>query len=98
MNTRTTSVTVTFKSAFALPGWDEPLPAGQYTVTTDEEQLDTSFPAFHRVAIRIELRKGAVTQFLTISPQDLAAALTKEHQTVPPALDAAPSSLLFGHV
>ncbi len=62
-------MTVTFKSAFALPGWDEPLPAGQYTVTTDEEQLDTSFPAFHRVATRIELRKGAVTQFLTISPR-----------------------------
>jgi hypothetical protein len=85
MNTRTTSVTITFRSAFALPGWDETLPAGQYTVTTDEEQLDTSFPAFHRVATRIELRQGAVTQFLTISPQDLAAALTKDHQTVPRA-------------
>jgi hypothetical protein len=85
MNTRTTSVTINFRSAFALPGWDETLPAGQYTVTTDEEQLDTSFPAFHRVATRIELRKGALTQFLTISPEDLATALIKDHESAPPA-------------
>lgn len=84
MTTRTTSVTVTFRSAFTLPGWDEKLPAGQYTVTTDEEQLDTSFPAFHRVATRIELRRGAVTQFLTISPQDLAALLAADRQSAPP--------------
>ena len=79
MTTRTTHHQVTFRNPFSLPGWDESWPAGEYTVATDEEQLDTRFPAFHRVATRIELRKGAVTQFLTVSPEDRATALTKDH-------------------
>lgn len=72
---RTTTSTVTFRSAFCLPGWEAPWPAGTYQVSTDEEPLETSFPAFHRVATRIELRRGSVTLSETIDPNQLAAAL-----------------------
>lgn len=72
---RTTTSTVTFRSPFCLPGWEAPWAAGTYQVSTDEESLETSFPAFHRVATRIELRRGSVTLSETIDPNQLDAAL-----------------------
>jgi hypothetical protein len=75
---RTTSVTMTFKRAFRLPGEDEAWPAGDYVVTADEEQLDASFPAYHRIATRIELRRGAVTRYVTVAAEDLAQALAAD--------------------
>ena len=78
MTSRTTTKTVTFKSPFQLPGWDASLPAGAYEVSTDEEQLDTSFTAFRRVETRIQLRRGAETMHVTIAPQDLDDALTRD--------------------
>ena len=73
--TRTTTYAVTFTSDFTLPGWYESWPAGRYLVTTDEEQLDTSFPAFRRIATRIELQRGPIKSSVLISPQDLDSAL-----------------------
>ena len=78
MTTRTTDEVVTFSWPFALPGWDEPWPAGTYTVTIDEELLDTSFPAYRRVSTTIALHKGAVTRHVAVAPQDLAAALGRD--------------------
>lgn len=81
MTTRTTHHQVTFRNPFSLPGWDESWPAGEYTVATDEEQLDTRFPAFHRVSTTIALSKGAVTHHVSIAPLDLAAALDRDRQS-----------------
>jgi hypothetical protein len=78
MTIRTTTKTITFKSAFQLPGWDASWPAGPYEVSTDEEQLETSFTAFRRVETRIQLRRGAETMHVTIAPQDLEDALTRD--------------------
>lgn len=78
MTIRTTTKTVTFKSAFQLPGWEAPWPSGTYEVNTDEEQLETSFPAFRRIETRIVLRRGAETRHVTISPQDLEEALGRD--------------------
>ena len=78
METRTTTRTVTFKRPFSLPGADDIWPAGDYLVTTDEEQLDTSFAAYRRIATTIALRKGPITTYAAISPDDLAAALARD--------------------
>lgn len=78
MTTRTRTETVRFKSAFTLPGWDETWPAGEYRVTTDEELLDTSFPAYRRVSTSIALPRGAVTRYVEIDPRDLAAAVERD--------------------
>jgi hypothetical protein len=75
MTMRTTTAIVTFRSSFTLPGWDEMWPGGEYTVTTDEELLGTSFPAYRRVSTTIALPKGAVTRYIEVDPSELAAAI-----------------------
>lgn len=75
MNTRTSSHIVTFRKPFRLAGWDASWPPGDYTVTSDEQQLDVSFPAYQRIATRIELRRGGETRQVTISAEALAEAL-----------------------
>jgi len=78
MTTRTTDHLVTFKKPFTLPGWEETWPAGDYTVTTHEELLDTSFPAYHRVSTTIALHRGAETRHVDVAPLDLADALGRD--------------------
>ena len=80
MTTRTTQQQVTFGHPFSLPGWEQTWPAGVYTVTTDEELLDTSFPSSRRVSTTIALQKGAETRHITIEPIDLAYALNRDRE------------------
>lgn len=77
---RSTCVTLTFRSAFRLPGYDMPFPAGTYEVLSEDERLDgLSFEAFRRVAtfLRITGRDGASgrTELFPVSQQDLDAAI-----------------------
>ena len=79
MPTRTISAPVTFRRAFSLPGIDSPLPAGTYTVETDEELIEgLSFYAYRRVATMICLPAGSgplgFSQTVPINPLDLEAA------------------------
>ena len=83
MTTRTSSKTVTFRRPFVLGGFDEVLPAGAYSVETDEELLEgISFPAYRRVStlIRLHAKSGhpGLTRALTIDPNELDAALTRD--------------------
>jgi hypothetical protein len=78
MTIRTSSHMVTFRRSFRLPDWDASWPPGDYVITSDEQQLDVSFPAFQRVATRIDLRRGAETRHVTISAEALAEALIKD--------------------
>ena len=57
---RASSYTVTFVSPFTLPGLDRLLPAGSYTVETEDENLDVTFAASRRVATTIILKSGGV--------------------------------------
>jgi hypothetical protein len=80
MTTRTTKRTVTFSNAFILDGYNEPQPAGDYVVETDEELLEgVSFPAYRRVLTLLRLpAKGGLTRTWTIDPKDLEAALARD--------------------
>ena len=83
MTIRTSEKIVTFRRPFVLSEFDEELPAGPYSVETDEELLEgISFPAYRRVLALIHLhpRPGhpGVTQTLTIDPNDLDAALKRD--------------------
>lgn len=90
MTTRTIRTTVTFARPFSLSGFDGQQPAGSYSVETDEELLELSFPAYRRVATMMQLRSGAslngnasgILQVAIIDPAQLVAAL---------AADAAPN-------
>ena len=86
MTTRTTQTVVRFSSAFLLPGFDGPQPAGEYRVDQDEESIDgLSRLAWRRVAAFIHLPAIALQvptqQMVPINPADLDAALEKDHQT-----------------
>ena len=83
MTIRTSKKTVTFGRPFVLGGLDEVLPAGTYSVETDEELLDSiSFPAYRRIlsVIRLHEKPGhpGLTQTLTIDPNELDAALKRD--------------------
>ena len=84
MTTRTTQTIVRFSSAFLLPGFDAPQPAGEYRVDQDEESIDgLSRLAWRRVAAFIHLPAIALQvptqQMVPINPADLDAALEKDH-------------------
>ncbi len=83
MTTRTSKKTVTFRRPFVLGGLDEVLPAGAYSVETDEELLEgISFPAYRRIltVIHLHARSGhpGLTRALTIDPNELDAALERD--------------------
>ena len=86
MTVRTTSKTVIFMHPFSLTGTDEVLPAGTYTVETDEELLQpSSLPAYRRIAtlLRLERNTGTVlTQIVETNPVELAGALARDAQPV----------------
>ena len=83
MTTRTSKKTVIFRRPFVLGGFDEGLPAGAYSVETDEELLEgISFPAYRRVltVIHLQAKSGhpGLTRALTIDPNELDAALERD--------------------
>ena len=95
MTIRTSKKTVTFTRPFVLGGFDEVLPAGAYSVETDEELVEgISFPVYRRILTLIHLHakpgRPGLTQTLTIDPNELDAALMRDQAAanVTPPWDA----------
>src|SRR3546814_11448373 len=66
MQTRTSQKTVTFKRPFVLAGLDEVLPAGDYSVETEEELVDgISYAAYRRTETVLRLHVKSGTSHLT---------------------------------
>ena len=85
MANRTKQTTVSFTDAFELPGFDQPMPAGDYRVDHDEEQIDgLSWEAWRCVGAFIHLPaiavKSSTRQMLPVNPVDLDAALDKDRR------------------
>lgn len=100
MAIRTSKKTVTFTKPFVLGGFDEVLPAGAYSVETDEELLEgVSFPAYRRILTLIHLHprpsRPGLTRTLTIDPNELDAALQRDQAPaeVPVARDSGQEAL-----
>lgn len=80
MKTRTRETTITFKRPFALAGLDEVLPAGDYTLETEEELVEgLSYAAFRRTSIvlRLPAKSGPayLTRALKIDAEELDATV-----------------------
>ena len=80
---RTTRTTVTFAHPFNLDGFDEPLPAGQYTVEAEDELLEgLSFAAYRRTStlllVPLAGRGAAAFEARSIDPEALDAALARD--------------------
>ena len=85
MNSRTTRKTVRFDSAFAPPGFDTPLPPGEYLVDHDEEPVEAgSRLAWRRVATFVHLPaisvRGLTQQMVPIDPAFLETALKQDRK------------------
>ncbi|MDQ4062202.1 MAG: hypothetical protein M3145_14055 [Pseudomonadota bacterium] len=83
MPTRTSRKTVTFARPFSLGGIDGVLPAGSYTVDTDEELIEgLSFLSYRRISTVIFLpslsRRSSFVEAVDIDPADLEAAQRKD--------------------
>lgn len=83
MRMRTSKKTVTFRRPFVLGGFNEELPAGAYTVETDEELLEgISFPVYRRIltVIHLPAKPGypGLTQTVAADPNELDAALMRD--------------------
>lgn len=93
---RTTRASVTFKSPFRLSVFDEPLPAGQYDIDTEEEAVEgNERTVYVRVATLLQLRTSGKVQTVTIDPQELATALAADRDPRlmnPPHSDPLPAS------
>jgi hypothetical protein len=95
MTIRTSEKTVTFRNPFVLGGLDEVLPAGAYSVETDEELLEgISFPAYRRILTVIHLHaepnNPGLARTLTVHPNELDAALQRD--AAPAEVPAAPDA------
>jgi hypothetical protein len=80
MTGRTTNKTVTFAHPFKLSEFDEPFPAGRYSIETEEQLLDgISFPVYVRRATMMQLiadpRRPGITGSAVIDPHQLEEAL-----------------------
>ena len=92
---RTTIRTVTFVHPFVVSGIDELLPAGSYTVETDEELMQMlSFPAYRATGTWIRLpshgRGATFAQAVKLTQAELGAALARD-ALLPPTVVAQPS-------
>lgn len=91
MADRTKVTTVTFARAFVIDGFDQELPAGNYTVETDEELLPgLSFPVYRRVATTLHVDKipghPGRSEAWRIDPEALDAARLRDRK---PRMDSA---------
>jgi hypothetical protein len=83
MTIRTTQNVVRFSSPFSLPGFDIPLPAGEYRVDQDEEAIQTeAHSGWARIATFIHLpaisARSIRQQMVPIDPAVLKTALEKD--------------------
>jgi hypothetical protein len=82
VTTRTSSKTLVFRHPFKLSGADDIQPAGNYVVETDEQRLDTSFPAYRRIATLIRLPgtpgSAEVGRVVAIDPAELDAVVAQD--------------------
>lgn len=79
MATRTSSRTVTFGRPFVLAGFPELLPAGDYVVDTEEEELDSVLSqGWRRVSTTMRVRVDGAVEIRAVDPQALQDALSRD--------------------
>jgi hypothetical protein len=79
METRTTNTDVTFQRSFRLVGYDGLLPAGTYTMSILEEQLDMIFTmGWRRIATHLRVTRGGDTEYVPVDPEDLLGILARD--------------------
>lgn len=84
MKTRSSAV-MTFRGPFALTGFDEALPAGEYSVDTEDELIEgVPYLAYRRLSTRLRRHKrpghGHPIPTMAVDPDELDAALARDQE------------------
>lgn len=87
VQTRTTTLSVTFRHGFHLPGYGEEVPAGTYDVLCEDEHLEgLTFDAFRRLSTYLRIAGAGMqagrTEWWPVSQRDLEAALLADQGDV----------------
>ncbi|MET0241119.1 MAG: hypothetical protein ABW184_14605 [Sphingobium sp.] len=91
MTDRTTQSTVEFGAPFRLAGFDAPLPAGTYQLSTEEESSEVAGHAiYRRTATILRVESGGRVEYHPVDPAALEKALAQDRTVVraPPILPA----------
>jgi hypothetical protein len=92
MQSRTTHSPVTFLRPFRLTGMDGTAPAGRYRVNVEEERLDSlTAEAWRQTAVIVQVTSAGITDHLTVTPQELRAALLRDGEASIDPVDPPPS-------
>lgn len=79
MDKRSTSSQITFRRPFRLDGVEGLQPAGSYTLTVEEERLDTlTIDAWRQTSATLYVPQGGAIDHAAISMEDLQAALVHD--------------------
>lgn len=82
MITRSQNTTIVFENEFMLKAVGRTLPAGEYKITTEEEQIEyLSFPAFRRIStvIFVPTKPGSSSvEMYEVDPLHLTAAQERD--------------------
>ena len=81
LTTRTWNAVVIFQRPFILDGFGEIQPAGTYSIDTEEEKVTGSpgaLEAWRRIDTRIGLRRYGSTEYISVHPNALIAALERD--------------------
>jgi hypothetical protein len=78
---RTTKTKVTFCHSFILNRSVGELPAGDYNIEIDEEEILTSGrTGYRRTAVYFFVEKDTSTRMLSVEPADFESALSREEE------------------
>lgn len=81
MSVRTTRSTATFRAPFRLAGLKETLPAGAYTIETDEDVLEgNDRTVYRRTATLMVVTSAGASRTVTIDPAELERALAADRR------------------
>ena len=76
---RTTKTNVTFRGSFILNRNVGELPAGNYNIEIDEEEILTSGrTGYRRTAIYFFVEKDRSTRMISVEPADFESALSRD--------------------
>jgi len=79
MDRRSTSSQITFRWPFRLNGVEGLQPAGSYTLTVEEERLDTlTVDTWRQTSATLYVPQGGAIDHAAISMEDLQAALVRD--------------------
>ncbi|HKY80902.1 MAG TPA: hypothetical protein VJM09_05450 [Sphingobium sp.] len=81
MISRTTRKSMTFSAPFQLPEFDAALPAGTYSVETDEEVLEgNDHMGFRRIATTLRVENGTAIERHQVDPEHLNRAWERDQR------------------